>query len=326
MEKLMKIFMMVLMVSAVMLAGCSKDDDEDPTPAATPAFEILKDYLIANNMDIDVVIKSWNISAADVNAKGSDAYHIMDIRAVDAFNAGHIEGAVHSSLGTIVADAAAATKPIVVVCYTGQTAAHAVIALRFSGHADAKTLLWGMAGWTSALSAPWTSNIGDEANNYPSAWAAAPGNITAPLVFADIPNIQSTSTDGAVILAERVAALTANGFNGVDNVAVLGAPTDYFINNFWDEADVVEYGNIQPAYRLKPFTLALETYKNLDPSKAIVTYCWTGQTSSMMTAYLYVMGYDAKSLKFGANGMIYASLHSHKYAEPTMDYPVVPTK
>lgn len=326
MEKLMKIFAMILMVSAIGLAGCSDSDDDDPTPAATPAFEILKDYLVANNMDINVVIDAWITDAAAVNGKGTDAYHIMDIRAVDAFNTGHIEGAVHSSLGSIVADAAAATKPILVVCYTGQTAGHAVVALRLSGHADAKVLKWGMSGWNVATSGPWAGNIGNTASDFPSAWAAAPGNITSPLVFSTVPNIQSTSTDGATILAERVAALTANGFNGVDNVAVLGAPTDYFINNFWDEADVVEYGNIQPAYRLKPLTLAAETYKNLDPSKAVVTYCWTGQTSSMMTAYLYVMGYDAKSLKFGTNGMIYDNLHSHQYTVPTTDYPLVPTK
>ena len=322
----MKIFAMMLMVLAFAFAGCSDKDDDDPTPAATPKFEILKDYMIANNMDVDVVLASWITDAPSVNAKGAADFYIMDIRSLDAFNAGHIEGAVHSSLGTILADAAAATKPILVVCYTGQTASHAVVALRLSGHADAKVLKWGMSGWNSTLSSSWENNVGNTAADFPSNWAAAPGNITSPIVFSSVPNIQSTSSDGAVILAERVAALTANGFNGIDNTVVLANPTDYFINNYWTEADVAEYGNIQPAYRLNPFTLAAETYKNLDPSKAIVTYCWTGQTSSMMTAYLYVMGYDAKSLKFGVNGMIYDNLHSHKWAVPGTDYPIVPTK
>lgn len=327
MEKLMRIFAMMLMVSAMILAGCSKsDDDEEPTPAPTPKFEILKDYMINNNMDIDVVVSSWIIDAAGVNAKGVADFYIMDIRGIDDYNAGHIEGAVHSSLGTIVADAAAATKSILVVCYTGQTAGHAVVALRLSGYADAKVLKWGMSGWNSTLSGPWNNNIGNTASDYPSSWAAAPGNITSPVVYSTVPNIQSTSSDGAIILAERVAALTTNGFNGVNNTDVLANPTDFFINNYWAEADVAEYGNIQPAYRLNPFTLAGESYKNLDPTKAIVTYCWTGQTSSMMTAYLYVMGYDAKSLKFGVNGMIYDNLHSHKFSTPGTDYPLVPTK
>ena len=40
---------------------------------------------------------------------------------------------------------------------------------------------------------------------------------------------------------------------------------------------------------------------NLDPSKKIVTYCYTGQTSAVITAYLRVLGYEAYSLKFGLN-------------------------
>ena len=122
---------------------------------------------------------------------------------------------------------------------------------------------------------------------------------------------------------ERVTAMTANGFSGIPSGEVLANPTDYFINNYWAEADVVEYGNIQPAYRLQPFTLADETYKNLDASKAIVTYCWTGQTSSMVTAYLKVLGYDSKSLLFGTNGMIYSNLESHQFTVGAIDYPLV---
>jgi len=43
----------------------------------------------------------------------------------------------------------------------------------------------------------------------------------------------------------------------------------------------------------------------------------------MVTAYLNVLGYNATSLKFGANSMIYSELESHKFVAPTVDYPVV---
>jgi rhodanese-related sulfurtransferase len=326
MKKFLKYFMLTLLVSSFVLAGCKKDDDDDPTPATPTAFETLTSYMISNNMDVDVVISDWITDAAAVNAKGSDAYYIIDIRSEADFNLGHIEGAVNSTLGGILDKAAMATKPILVVCYTGQTAGHGVMALRLSGYTDAKVLKWGMAGWTADLSSPWENNIGDEADNYPASWAAAPGNITTPLVFSSVPNIQSTSTDGATILAERVSALLSNGFNKIANTDVLTSPSSYFINNYWAMTDVEHYGNIQPAYRLLPFTLADGTYMNLDPSKEIVNYCWTGQTSSMLTAYMYILGYNAKSLLFGTNGMIYGTMESHKYTVPTMNYPVVPTK
>jgi rhodanese-related sulfurtransferase len=328
MEKFVKYFMFVLMVSAVILAGCSKsDDEEDPTPPATPKYEVLKNYMIANNLDVDVVIPAtgWIIDAAGVNAKGSDAYYIIDIRSQADFDAGHIAGAVNATLGTVLDKAALATKPILVVCYTGQTAGHAVLAMRLSGYADAKVLKWGMSGWRADLSGPWESNKGDAAIGN-SSWIAPPGNITPDAEFAS-PVIESSFTEGADILAERVDALLANGFNKITNADVLGTPANYFVNNYWALADVEEYGHITGAYRIQPFTLATNRDKNLDPSKTVVTYCWTGQTSSMFTAYLYVLGFEnAKSLLFGTNGMIYSNLHSHKFSVPTTDYPVVPTK
>jgi rhodanese-related sulfurtransferase len=57
-----------------------------------------------------------------------------------------------------------------------------------------------------------------------------------------------------------------------------------------------------PKERIKT-TVVLNT---LPTDKTIVVYFWTGQTSAFLTAYLWLLGYDVKSLLFGANGMIYA--------------------
>ena len=78
-----------------------------------------------------------------------------------------------------------------------------------------------------------------------------------------------------------------------------------------------------PAYRISPLSLTNAEFKNYDPAGTNVTYCWTGQTSSMITAYLTVLGYDATSLKNGANAMIYSELQGHTWAPPTVNYPVV---
>ncbi len=325
MEKFVKYFMLVLMVSAMVLAGCSKsDDDEEPTPTPTPSYEVLKNYMVANGLDTDVVIDGWITDAASVNSKGTDAYHIIDLRDADTYNAGHIEGAINSPLGDILDAAAGATKPILVVCFTGQSAGHGTIALRLSGYTDAKVLKWGMAGWNKEFSAPWASNIGDGAAGTGS-WVAAPGSITASAEFAS-PVIETSFTEGADILAERVDFMLANSFQGIAHDVVLADPAAYFINNYWALTDVETYGNITGAYRVQPFTLVANNDINLDPSATVVTYCWTGQTSSMMTAYLTVLGFDAKSLKFGVNSMIYSDLTGHNYNEPGTDYPYITSK
>ncbi|MFN8206037.1 MAG: rhodanese-like domain-containing protein [Bacteroidales bacterium] len=45
--------------------------------------------------------------------------------------------------------------------------------------------------------------------------------------------------------------------------------------------------------------------KTLPADKPIAVYCYTGMTSAYLVAYLRLLGYDAKSILYGANGMIY---------------------
>ncbi|MBN1650706.1 MAG: rhodanese-like domain-containing protein, partial [Bacteroidales bacterium] len=141
-------------------------------------------------------------------------------------------------------------------------------------------------------------------------------------------SISSASTSGEGILAERVNYMLTNGFKGINAADVLTAPSSYFINNYWAAADVETYGHISGAYRVNPLTIEGGEINNLNPDKTIVTYCWTGQTSSMVTAYLNVLGYNASSLKFGTNSLIYDDLAaSHQWVSTeSKDYPLVSSK
>lgn len=323
MEKLLKYFLLIAILPMFVLVSCERDAP-DPPPTS---FEVLKNYLVAQNLDLNNMLDGWITAADAVHGKGIGDYYIMDIRSSGDYDTlGHIEGAVNCTFGNIVADAANATKPILVVCYTGQTAGHAVIALRLSGYPDAKVLKFGMCSWNGHFAGPWNNNTGNEAIGNAN-WATPPGDISDPIVYADEPNFTTSFTTGEDILKERVDFMVANGFQGVVCTDVLDNPTQYFITNYWAATDVEHYGNIKSAYRINPLTLAGEEYKNLDVAETIVTYCWTGQTSSMITAYLNVLGYNAKSLKFGTNSMIHDNLESHKWtADLPMGYEYVTTK
>lgn len=302
MKKVLK-FTVLFALIPLLMVSC-KDDNDDNQPAES-SFEILKTYLQNNNMDLTDMLDSWITTAADVN-ENLDSYFVMDIRAEDDYNAGHIEGAVHSSLGTIVDDAAAANNPIIVVCYTGQTAGHAVTALRLSGYTDAKVMKFGMCSWHTDFAGAWNDNIGDVADGHAN-WAET---AEPALDTYNYPEFTSDFTDSAAMLEERVSVLTS-GFKGVTNAEVLDNPGNYYINNYWIIDDWDHYGHIDGAYRI--FPLSLDNIDNYDASKTVVTYCYTGQTSSMITAYLTVLGYDALSLKYGANGMIHTTMESHKW-------------
>lgn len=320
----MRRILYLLAISLIVFTGCKKEEE---TPNTGDSFETLTTYLVDQDLDIPDMLASW-ITAAPAEADLTsflDTYDILDIRGASDFAAGHISGATNTTLANILTAAASTSKPILVVCYTGQTASHAVIALRLSGYKDAKVLKWGMSGWASSFSGPWLENSGDDNGNAAEGtgnWESIPGNITATGSFA-YPEYTTTATDGQGILEERVEKMLAGGFKGVPSSTVLATPTDYFINNYWSAADVELNGNITGAYRINPLTLEGDEIKGLDPSKTIVTYCWTGQTSSMVTAYLNVIGYNAVSLKFGANSMIYTDLSGHKFTTPTTDLPVV---
>ena len=324
MESLKRLFFLLL-IPALVFTGC-KDEDE-PTPVTPPVdspYATMTAYIIANDLDLPNILDGWIISApaeADLTTF-LDGYTVLDIRGTDDYNSGHMNGAINSSLGTILDDAAASTKPVLVTCYTGQTAGHAVVALRLSGHPDAKVLKWGMSGWGSSTAGPWSGNSGDNGNNAIDNINWTTAAVATVKEFGN-PTFTSTSTDPATILKERISYMLENGFKGVTSTDVLANPGNYFINNYWPAADVDHYGHIAGAFRIQPMSLATGDFKNLDPNETVVTYCWTGQTSSMITAYLTVLGYDAKSLKFGANNMIYSNLESHKYVPPSVDLPVV---
>ncbi len=320
MKKFLRFAILFLMIPAFVLTSC-KDDDDDPVPERETdvEFQTLITYLQNSSLDLNNILDGW-ITTADVVNADLDNYYVIDIRSADAFTTSHIPGAVNCAYANVVTQAANADagKTIIVACYSGQTAGHAVAALRLSGYPTAKVLKWGMSGWHTDLDS-WS----DACATISSAnWIASPGSIVEHTTEYDDPDITETG-DGATILAARVTSLLSGSLRGVTGETVLGAPGSYFINNYWGATDVATYGNISGAYRINPLTLAGEEYIYLDPSKDVVTYCWTGQTSSVITAYLYVLGYNSHSLKNGSNSMIYNDLTSSKWdATVIVDLPM----
>ena len=135
-------------------------------------------------------------------------FYILDVRRSEDYASGHIEGSVNTSLVNVLDAAAAADKPILVACYTGQSAGHAVAALRLSGYPDAKVLKFGIAGWNSDNMGPWSGNIGDAAVGH-NAW-----NFTsvAENTLFNAPTFETNKLTGPEILAERVQFMLESGF------------------------------------------------------------------------------------------------------------------
>jgi rhodanese-related sulfurtransferase len=301
MKKFFLYTLLLAFVASFSFTGC-KYEETDCSGAEPEAYATLTTHLKSINMDIDHVLKSANgnkfvMFPADGDLSGKS---ILDIRSAEAFNSGHIAGAKNIAFSNILTEAAQADKDIIVVCFTGQTACYATSLLRLYGFEDAQALKWGMSGWNAEFDS-WSGKVGDVKDNNPENWTTSN---TAAGSF-DSPSWTSTSTDGATILKERVEAVVAAGFKTASNADVMKTPSDYYVNNYFSDADHVGFGHVKDAVRVLP--LMIDDCSKLDPNGKVVTYCYTGQTSAVLTAYLNVLGFEAYSLTFGINGLAHSS-------------------
>ncbi|MFO7721967.1 MAG: rhodanese-like domain-containing protein [Bacteroidales bacterium] len=299
MKKLAIYFFAFALATAMVFSGCKKDD--------APEFNAQKavsTYIVDHDLDLNKMLDGFVLVAPD-NGDVS-AYHVIDIRAAADFATGHIANAVNVELVNILTEAAAATKPVLVACYTGQTATYAVSLLRLAGYGDAKALKWGMSGWHTDFAnnaKGWNGKTGDLAQGHAN-WNndPAPANLTY-----ESPVFTSTSTDTAEILKQRINQVLSEGFKTVLAEDVLNTPSNFFINNYFSEGDYLAFGHIAGAVRINPMLLGEGHVEYNDAAKKVVTYCYTGQTSAAITSWLRVLGYDAYSMTFGMNKLYHSN-------------------
>ncbi|MBK3516008.1 rhodanese-like domain-containing protein [Carboxylicivirga marina] len=311
MKNLFRYSILMLAVSAMLFTGC-KDDGDD---ADVSHFEIMTDYMVANNLDLPAIISGSEGDLKFVNPGPADEASvptwaagfdiIMDIRGGSDYAAGHIVGAQNVAWANVMTEAntVGQNAKILMVCYSGQSACYATSLLRLAGFDNAQALKWGMSGWASSCAnhnSGWNNATGDLVSGHAN-WT----NELTQSTFFNYPKFTASSSDGASILLERINAVFGAGFGAaaVSGSAVLDDPSAFCINNYYNEADHTEFGHFSGAYRIQPLTVGNDEIKHLDPESTVVTYCYTGQTSAVISAYLNVLGYSAKSMKAGMNGI-----------------------
>jgi rhodanese-related sulfurtransferase len=317
MKKLLNSVFMMMLLTAIVLTGCKDDTTDTPAPE-TGDYETLSSYMVNNGLDLTDILSSpnsWVVSPEGIvdtaNGYTIPGYYVFDIRSAEDFAKGHVNGSVNVALTDVVtkANEVGKDKPILVVCYTGQTASRAVVALRLSGFSDAQVMKFGFSYWSNDENfdkwSPKTLNgAGDQALGSPN-WT----NEAAPsLPSNDYPTWTSTTTDGAELLAERVSAMLAMTGWSVSADLPLADPLGYNIYNYWKEADYTKYGQLKGAYQIMPVSIANDVLKAFPQSDEFLVYCYTGQTSSFDVAWLQVLGYNAKSISFGVNTLQYTAL------------------
>ena len=128
--------------------------DQDPAEilgqAAKVGYDIAGELTggIAAWRSADLVTTSTALVAPTTMIEGEQ---VLDIRQDSEFAAGHVPGAEHSELGTLVSGAATlADGPVTVMCGHGERAMSAASVLERAGRDDVRVLLGGPSDWATS--------------------------------------------------------------------------------------------------------------------------------------------------------------------------------
>jgi rhodanese-related sulfurtransferase len=326
-NKLFRLLYLLLFVStAFIYNGCSEDSTTEPVVEVNES-EVLVKYLEANGDFLNTACPTL-IAASDLytGMQVQKDWPVIDIRSSADFAAGHIDGAVNVTVPELINyyknNNLQAKEKVVIACYSGQTAGWASTLLRVLGYNNVFDLKFGMASWNSQFINTWKNQIG---NGRAAQFVTT--NYSKPAA-GSLPVLSTGKTTGPEILEARVQAVLAEGFTqtNISRDVVYQNTANYFLVNYWP-VDHYNTGHIEGAVQYTPkadlkFDTALKT---LPTNKPVVVYCYTGMTSAFAAAYLRLLGYDAKSLAYGVNGMNYDAMPGTKWVDSECkDYPVVP--
>lgn len=296
--------MLSIMLSVLfVVSSCKKDEDNDPINEA----KVLAEYLDSKKIvdQFPAMIKSTDVNNSVLADDGN--VYVIDIRDANTFAAGHVKGAVNVPLADVLKhyedNDLSSKQTVAIVCFSGQSASFACGLLRMLGYDNVKAMKWGMCSWNANTSGSW-KDIPTTGSAYSNDMVTAAADKNAE---GELPVLNTGKTTAEEILRARVEAIFADWSNAtVKNTDAVPKANNYYIVNYWIK-DHYDVGHIDGAIQYTPkesLTYATDI-KTLPTEKPVIVYCYTGQTSAHLAAYLRVLGYDAKTLLFGANGMMY---------------------
>ena len=220
--------------------------------------------------------------------KNNEDMFIIDMRAADDYNKGHIQGAVNITFNTAMSDALAdipQDKPVFIYCYSGQTAGQAVATLNIAG-INARSV---NLGWNFGLSK--VDGVADVTTTDATELVAL-GNDIDPEVMAAVEGFYAGLADA------KGTNFGANIVSEANFKAMMDNNEDYYLLSIRKE-DAYNAAHI-PGAELLPFGKNMqEGFSTIPKDQKVVVYCYSGQTAGQTVASLRLLGYDAVSLKGG---------------------------
>lgn len=267
----------------------SNQDAEESGTGSDVLTQTVNDYF-ANMGDNIYKIKQGDFVE---KVKAGEDMFILDIRQPDVYAEGHVKGAYNAPWGTAISenlDKLPMDKPIMVYCYSGQTAGQTVALLNMAGF-DATSV---NLGWNLGISK--VEGVDEVTETTANEFGEATGvEIESEIkevindYFAGLADVKGTTYGNYKISEDDAKALLDKDDSSVMFLSVR-------------KAEHYAEGHIQGAENI-PFGKDMyKEFNTLPEDKKIIVYCYTGQTAGQTVAALRVLGYDAVSMN-GGTGM-----------------------
>ena len=334
----MKILLFSL-ISISTLTSCIENNIIPDTGKGSEDFLYVASFLETQRNYITSPLFPAILSAEAVNSNLTN-YSIIDIREQSLYSGGHIPTSVNvqpSDLIDYLIESEFSTfSPIVIVSSTGQKSAYVTTLLRLFGYRNVYSLNFGLGYWNQKYSLNWTTAKGNSQNliyhrnNYEVAKINS---------FSDFPASKFDDEDLPLDakVEKRIRQLLSEQANEFD--ITVEEFEGYFDRKkrkydrckiiFYGEADIYHYvynyqinisdiGFYTGLYSVSNFfTLRPKGSQRFDEksinissnllslptNKLIFVYSVDGQESAAITAYLNVLGYEARTIRFGMYGM-----------------------
>ena len=329
----LSIILVILLFPATLLVSSFKEPNASSYNNLNPPneFETLLSFLESNRNFINTDAAPALIPADEVKKNFKNPkYHIIDIRSATWFEYGHIKNAANVQTADLLnhfenSIVSSEYDKIVLICYSGQSAAYFTSLLRIAGYENVYSMNWGMSSWRVDFAEnSWLKNTSDDfvskletTTHEKAAKGAAPA-------------ISTGKSEGETILRARLEEAFATPYKEaiVKSTAVFEQPNDYYIIDY-NGAERYAIGHIPQAVQYNPNgSLSSSTdLLTIPTDKRILVYGPTGQETAYVVAYLNVLGYDAGNLAYGANSFMHKTLKDNNWEAFTKKevnmYPVI---
>lgn len=283
-------------------ASCSSqknDETKNIFPDVLKYLEKHDDYLNSSNFP-------QVLPLAKLMEKLDEKTLIIDIRKPDDFNQGHINGSIRVDYTNLIDFFETKIEPnsftkIVLVCYSGESAGYATALLQILGYQNVYTLRFGSSAYTKKFAEDkWLKNISSDFQDKIVLDKSPIGKKT------NFPIIKSNQKPYEYLRSKSKELLqTPFSKHKLSAKELFENPDKYYIISYWSP-EMYEKGHIPGSIQYTPKS-SLHSSKllnTLPTNKPIVVYCNNGHQSAFIAAYLHLLGYDARSLAYGASSFM----------------------